>query len=110
MDQDEYRRLAKSTAVYPEANTGALPELMYLGLGLAGEAGEVANKIKKLYRDGDDQARRAALISELGDVLWYWVRLCEELGLTLEQVRHYNAEKLLGRQQRGTLGGSGEDR
>jgi len=71
---------AKTTAVYPQAKTGSLSELTYLALGLAGESGEVANKIKKLYRDGDSQEKREKLLGELGDVLWYWVRLCDALG------------------------------
>lgn len=108
MNNDSYRQLAKTTAVYPEARTGSLAELMYLALGLAGEAGEVANKVKKLYRDGDRD--REKLVSELGDVLWYLTRLCDEIGMTIDGISDQNAIKLLGRQRRGTICGYGEDR
>jgi NTP pyrophosphatase (non-canonical NTP hydrolase) len=105
-----YRNFARTTAIYPEAGMGTVPELMYLALGLAGEAGEVANHIKKVYRDGDDAARRERLASELGDVFWYLVRLVDALGLDPEQVIQANVDKLSGRKARGTLGGSGEER
>lgn len=87
--------------------------VVYPTLGLANEAGEVAGKIKKIFRDKGGvigEAERAALKDELGDVLWYLAQLCTELGLTLEEVAAANLEKLALRQQRGTLYGDGDTR
>jgi len=80
MSMKEYQAFTRTTAIYPEANTGSTNELMYLSLGLAGESGEVANKIKKLYRDGDGAEKRLKIGAELGDVFWYAVRLQDALG------------------------------
>ena len=110
MTLDEYRDFARTTAIYPESLTGQVPELMYLSLGLAGEAGEVANNVKKLYRDGDDQARRDKLAAELGDVFWYLVRLTDALGLDPSAVVEANANKLASRKSRGVLSGDGDQR
>ena len=87
--------------------------VVYPTLGLANEAGEVAGKIKKIFRDKGGvigEAERAALKDELGDVLWYLAQLCTELGLTLEEVAAANLEKLASRRQRGTLYGDGDTR
>lgn len=87
--------------------------IVYPTLGLANEAGEVAGKIKKLFRDkggritGDD---RAALKMELGDVLWYLAQICTELDLDLAEVAAANLEKLRSRQERGAIGGDGDER
>jgi NTP pyrophosphatase (non-canonical NTP hydrolase) len=87
--------------------------IVYPTLGLANEAGEVAGKIKKIFRDkggviGDDD--REALKGELGDVLWYLTQLCTELNLSLEEVAAANLEKLFSRQARGRIGGEGDER
>jgi len=87
--------------------------IVYPTLGLANEAGEVAGKIKKIFRDkggviGDDD--REALKHELGDVLWYLTQICTELNLTLEEVAAANLEKLFSRQARGQIGGEGDAR
>jgi NTP pyrophosphatase (non-canonical NTP hydrolase) len=87
--------------------------IVYPTLGLTNEAGEVAGKVKKIFRDhggvvSDDD--RAALTLELGDVLWYMAELCTQLGISLEDVAARNIEKLRGRQARGTLLGDGDDR
>ena len=87
--------------------------IVYPTLGLANEAGEVAGKIKKIFRDkggviGD--ADRQALKYELGDVLWYLTQICTELDLTLEEVAAANLEKLLSRQARGQIRGEGDER
>lgn len=87
--------------------------VVYPTLGLANEAGEVAGKIKKIFRDKGGvigHAEREALKGELGDVLWYFTQICTELGLTLEEVAAANLEKLASRQQRGTLYGDGDTR
>jgi NTP pyrophosphatase (non-canonical NTP hydrolase) len=87
--------------------------LAYAALGLAGEAGEVANKVKKVYRDADgvlsDEARDA-LSDELGDVLWYVAAVATELGLSLNAVAEANLDKLARRQRLGRLQGSGDAR
>jgi len=109
MRLDDYQTWTINTAIYPDAGTGSVGELMYLGLGLAGEAGELANTIKKIYRDGD-QSKRQDAAKELGDVMWYAARLAEALGVKLEDLLQENHDKLTSRQQRNQLGGSGDDR
>lgn len=87
--------------------------IVYPTLGLANEAGEVAGKIKKIFRDNGGvigDAERESLKGELGDVLWYLAQICTELDLTLEEVAEANLEKLRSRQQRGTLQGDGDVR
>jgi NTP pyrophosphatase (non-canonical NTP hydrolase) len=87
--------------------------IVYPTLGLANEAGEVAGKIKKIFRDKGGvigAGEREALKGELGDVLWYLAQICTELGLTLDEVADANLEKLASRQQRGTLYGDGDSR
>jgi NTP pyrophosphatase (non-canonical NTP hydrolase) len=108
MDLSEYQRLSRRTAEYPREAW-----LTYPALGLAGEAGEVAEHAKKAIRDDAGQVtdeRRAAMAKELGDVLWYVSQLATELGLELEEIAEKNLEKLLSRQRRGVLSGSGDDR
>lgn len=109
MTFDEYQRAARNTAQYP----GAGENLYYPTLGLAGEAGEVAEKVKKLMRDHNGQLtpdRRDALKKELGDVLWYVAALCSELGLGMGEVAELNIEKLRDRKDRGRLHGDGDNR
>lgn len=104
----EYQRLSRRTAEYPREAW-----LAYPALGLAGEAGEVAEHAKKAIRDDGGQLtgeRRAAMSKELGDVLWYVAQLASELDLDLEEIAEANLEKLLSRQRRGVLSGSGDDR
>ena len=108
MELSEYQQLSRRTAAYPRAAW-----LAYPALGLAGEAGEVAEHAKKAIRDdggtvGDE--RRAAMAKELGDVLWYVAQIATELGLDLEDVARANLEKLSSRQRRGVLSGSGDER
>jgi NTP pyrophosphatase (non-canonical NTP hydrolase) len=108
MDLSEYQRQSRRTAEYPREAW-----LAYPALGLAGEAGEVAEHAKKAIRDdagkiGDE--RRAAMSKELGDVLWYVAQLASELDLSLDDIAKQNLEKLFSRQERGVLSGSGDDR
>ncbi len=108
MDLSEYQRQSRRTAEYPREAW-----LAYPALGLAGEAGEVAEHAKKAIRDdagkiGDE--RRAAMSKELGDVLWYVAQLASELDLSLDDIAKQNLEKLFSRQARGVLSGSGDDR
>ena len=87
--------------------------IVYPTLGLANEAGEVAGKIKKLFRDKGGRitdADRESLKMELGDVLWYLAQICTELDLDLGEVAHANLEKLFSRKARGTIGGDGDRR
>lgn len=105
----DYQQRSRRTAIYPQLGHN----FVYPTLGLVGEAGEVAEKIKKVLRDGaghltDEQ--RALLALELGDVLWYLAQLATELGLDLEEIAAANLEKLASRQQRGQLHGSGDAR
>lgn len=109
MDLADYQSRSRVTAVYP----GAGDNLLYPTLGLCGEAGEVAEKIKKMVRDDAGVLtadRRAALEKELGDVLWYLAQLATEADLDLDAVAATNLDKLLSRQQRNVLQGSGDDR
>jgi NTP pyrophosphatase (non-canonical NTP hydrolase) len=115
MDFTQYQRASAETMIYPHALEHDIAGLMYAALGLAGEAGELANKIKKLYRDGDAFREdwfevREALIKELGDVLWYTAAMASELDADLEKAAAYNVAKLRDRARRGVLGGSGDDR
>ena len=108
MELSEYQRLSRRTAEYPR---GAW--LAYPALGLAGEAGEVAEHAKKAIRDDDgsvSETRRAAISKELGDVLWYVAQIATELDLELDQIAQENLDKLLSRQRRGVLSGSGDER
>jgi NTP pyrophosphatase (non-canonical NTP hydrolase) len=104
----EYQRFSRRTAEYPREAW-----LFYPALGLAGEAGEVAEHAKKAIRDDGGSVsdmRRAAIARELGDVLWYVAQLASELGLDLDTIASENLEKLFSRQHRGVLSGSGDDR
>ena len=87
--------------------------IVYPTMGLANEAGEVAGKVKKIFRDRNGQITeedRQSLKNELGDVLWYLTQICTELGLTLEEVAETNITKLSSRQERGKIGGDGDNR
>jgi NTP pyrophosphatase (non-canonical NTP hydrolase) len=109
MDFSEYQSLSRRTATYPRAGG----DMTYPALGLCGEAGEVAEKVKKTLRDDGgvlSEERREALSRELGDVLWYLAQLATEAGLDLERIAQDNLDKLLSRQERGVLRGSGDDR
>ncbi|EAQ69246.1 putative pyrophosphatase/ MazG family [Synechococcus sp. RS9909] len=109
MDFNSYQQSARTTALYP--HVGANP--IYPTLGLSGEAGEVADKVKKVLRDRGgvfDATVREELKLELGDVLWYVAQLASELGLSLEEVAAANLAKLASRAARGRLSGSGDHR
>jgi NTP pyrophosphatase (non-canonical NTP hydrolase) len=109
MQLSDYQERSRATAVYP----GVGANLLYPTLGLCGEAGEVAEKIKKMVRDDAgvlSPERREALAKELGDVLWYVAQLATEAGLDLDAVAAGNLDKLLSRRERDVLRGSGDDR
>ena len=99
----EYEEAVKTTVIYPSTH-----KVLYPALGLAGEAGEVANKVKKILRDGNFD--REAIADEVGDCLWYIAALCRDLNVDLGQVANNNLRKLRDREKRGTLKGSGDKR
>ena len=104
---NEYQQGALETAVYPEQH-----RVVYPALGLAGEAGEVADKVKKILR-GDSELtpeRKVAIVQEIGDVLWYCATLAHDLGFELEDVAKLNYAKLQSRKERGKLAGDGDQR
>ena len=106
MQLDEYQERTEETAVYPSENA-----IEYLALGLNDEAGEVAGAYKKYLRgDYDSDELRARIEGEAGDVLWYWVRLLDELDITASDVMEKNADKLFDRQERGVIRGDGDNR
>jgi NTP pyrophosphatase (non-canonical NTP hydrolase) len=103
-----YQTESAHTAIYPREKA-----LEYVTLGLVGEAGEIANKVKKIIRDNGgvvtpEQASQIA--AEVGDVLWYVAALSRELGVDLGEVAQANIQKLTDRQARGVIGGSGDNR
>ena len=109
MNFTDYQTKSRKTAKYPPIGH----PVIYPVLGLANEAGEVAGKVKKIFRDKDGvigAAEREALQGELGDVLWYLAQVCTELGLSLDEVAEHNIEKLYSRLERGTIGGDGDNR
>ncbi len=108
MDFEKYQKESKKTAIYPERDRFA-----YLSLGLAGEAGEVAEKFKKIIRDKGnelDEEDSKEIAKELGDVLWYVSQISTELDLDLGRVAENNLEKLFSRQKRNKLKGKGDNR
>ena len=108
MDFNTYQETAVSTAIYPDTH-----RILYPALGMAGEAGEVANKVKKIIRDGTENLPedwKDQLASEIGDVLWYCAALSNDIGIPLALIAAQNRDKLLARKQKGTLQGSGDTR
>ena len=109
MDFEEYQKKSRETAIYP--NKGS--NFVYPVLGLVGESGEVAEKIKKILRDNNgivDEEKREEIKKELGDVLWYIAQLATELGLSLDEIARFNIKKLQSRKRRNKLHGSGDNR
>ena len=103
LEMDKYQQQAATTAIYDQKHA-----VIYPALGLAAEAGEVANKVKKIMRDG--KLDRDGIADEIGDCLWYIAALCRDLNIDMETVAYDNLEKLHGRQKRGTLRGNGDKR
>lgn len=109
MTFDEYQKKALRTAAGKSKNN----EFFHLVLGLVGETGEIAEKVKKLVRDHDSDLKKldkADITKELGDVLWYVAILADYLDIPLEAVAEKNIQKLADRQKRGKLAGSGDNR
>ncbi len=107
-DLDMYQKVALTTAIYPREQA-----IIYPTLGLTGEAGEVANKVKKIIRDGSD-SKDEKLVSEIkaeiGDCLWYIAVLANDFDIKLSDIASANIEKLANRKTKGTIHGSGDDR
>jgi NTP pyrophosphatase (non-canonical NTP hydrolase) len=116
MTLSDYDWLAFNTAVYPTRHLPGWREgepPTYPALGLCGEAGEVAEKVKKVIRDDGgvvSEEARTAIILELGDALWYLAAVARDIGSSLEDVAQANIKKLQSRIDRGTLRGSGDGR
>ena len=109
MTFEEYQKLSRKTALYPNKDKN----FIYPTLGLCGESGEVAEKIKKVLRDDDgvlNEGKKEELKKELGDVLWYLAQIATESGLSLNEIASLNIEKLSSRLERGKISGSGDNR
>ena len=107
MNLDDYQEQAKATAIYDKKHA-----IIYPALGLAGEAGEVSNKVKKLLRDGYENNKdyRKEISDEIGDVLWYVAVLADDIGCKLSDIANNNLLKLENRAKKGTIHGSGDKR
>ena len=109
MTFNEYQEKALKNKVY-----GYGTEVIYPALGLAGESGEVVDKIKKILRDhGGDftlPEKRIEIAKELGDVLWYCAAIADDLGFDLNFIAEHNIEKITSRREKGTIKGSGDNR
>lgn len=109
MTFNEYQEKARVTARYPKIGAG----FVYPALGLAGETGEVLEKVKKIMRDENgvvSEEKKREIIKELGDVLWYVSQIAFELGASLEEVATANVSKLADRDKRNAIKGSGDNR
>lgn len=108
MKINEYQEKALATAIYRVGN-----QIIYPTLGLTGEAGEVAEKVKKALRDKNGEFSdeyKLEILKEVGDVLWYCNALCRDLGYTLEECMELNIQKLESRKQRNIISGNGDNR
>lgn len=109
MNFSEYQDISAETAIYPTIGH----PIIYPALGLANEAGEVLGKIKKVFRDNNEEFdidNIKTIRAELGDVLWYLSQVATELDLSLNEIASLNIDKLLDRQSRGVLKGNGDNR
>lgn len=117
MTGNEFQAATNTTAIYQGAGTGSPEAIVYCSLGLTGESGEIAEKVKKIVRKVGfaglthlSAEVRAELVKELGDVCWYVARMSAELGVSFDEVLAVNVEKLRSRAERGVLHGSGDNR
>ena len=107
-DLDMYQKVARTTAIYPREQA-----IIYPTLGLTGEAGEVANKVKKIIRDDGNKINEGLvqeISAEIGDVLWYIAVLADDIGCKLSDIANANLVKLANRKEKGTIHGSGDKR
>lgn len=103
MEMNDYQEKAAETAIYKAEHA-----VIYPALGLAAEAGEVANKVKKILRDGT--FNREGIADEIGDCLWYIAALCRDLNVNMADLAKNNLQKLEDRKRRGKIAGSGDKR
>jgi len=103
ISMNEYSQMASKTAIYKQEHA-----VIYPALGLAAEAGEVANKVKKIMRDGT--FNRETIADEVGDCLWYIAALCRDLNVDMTELAKNNLRKLHDRKARGVISGSGDKR
>lgn len=109
MNFDEYQKQAAELSIYPEGMIG----IACVALGLNGEGGEVADKLKKVFRDNNGvltEEKKQDILLEIGDTLWYVAVLCEKLETSLSDVAQMNLDKLNSRKKRDVISGSGDDR
>ena len=109
MKFSEYQKKSRVTALYPDKDNN----FIYPTLGLVGESGEIAEKIKKVLRDDGgklSEDKKTEIGKELGDVLWYISQLATELDMNLDEIVQGNIDKLYSRLDRGVIGGSGDNR
>lgn len=107
---NDYQKKSRKTAAYPKIGGHGF---LYPAIGLAGEAGELMNKVQKVFRDDGSKLmkeKKEEIASELGDVLWYTAQLATELGISLADIAEGNMKKLQSRKKRGTINGSGDTR
>ena len=108
MDFSEYQKEAYKTLIHKDRDN-----LAYFALGVAGESGEVADKIKKIFRDKEgimNDEDKQELAKEMGDVLWYLSQLAQYIDVDFAKIAQMNLDKLKSRQERGVLAGSGDNR
>jgi NTP pyrophosphatase (non-canonical NTP hydrolase) len=117
MHFSEYEEVAMSTAVYGNAQEGVDGNLVYPALGLAGEAGEFVDKVKKNWRNNQSMTaanltieQKIEFAKELGDSMWYITACAKELGFTLQEIAQINMDKLLDRRKRGVIKSEGDNR
>jgi NTP pyrophosphatase (non-canonical NTP hydrolase) len=124
MDASDYQRDTANTAIYDESVADALGSsfdstkrsylrMMYCATGIAGEAGEIAEHMKKMLRDDKMMPtveRREALFKEVGDLMWYVSQFCTEMNFSMSEVMEHNLVKLQSRKERGVLHGDGDNR
>lgn len=105
---DQYQEATRSTRIYPDQS-----KIIYPALGLAGEGGEVCEKVKKMLRDDNGiltPERRETLMAEVSDVLWYIAALADDIGFSMGEIAAFNLAKLQKRKEQGTLKGDGDNR
>src|ERR1035441_3975810 len=110
MTFDEYQQRALTTVI---SDGDSFKDLLHWVLGINGEAGEVAEKVKKIIRDKQGtitKEDKLELAKEIGDVLWYLAVFADYLGVPFDSIAEQNLQKLQSRQKRGVLGGSGDNR
>lgn len=110
MQFNDYQQKALTTVL---ATDDKFKDLLHWVLGINGESGEIAEKVKKIIRDKNgkfSKEDKAELAKEIGDVLWYLAVLADQLGVDLESIAQQNLDKLQSRKKRGVLGGSGDNR